>query len=292
MNTTELQQGSDDWFNARIGRITASNVGAILGLSPFRTRNDVMRSMVREWNGALSEFVGNVATEYGNFNENLARIDYQIQTGNIVETTGFHTFEDWLGASPDGFISDGLLEIKCPYSKRNDVQPSFNPIKDQWHYHAQIQIQMFVTGREWCQFYQWSTNGNRKETVLYDADYVLEILSELRAFYDEYLIERETPHNEKHLRSRHADIESEMTSKRVDEYLMLKKEIKSQQDLAELLLQQIIADCGESESQIGNHKLTRVSRKNIAYKNALAELLPADVDLTPYESVSTFWTLK
>lgn len=291
MNTTELQQGSDDWFESRIGRITASNVGAILGLSPFRTHADVMRSMVREWNGALSEFIGNVATEYGVINEHLARHDYQLATGNIVESTGFHTYENWLGASPDGLIGDdGLVEIKCPYSLRNGGE--FKDLDKQEHYYAQIQIQLFVTGRKWCDFIQWHRDGLKIETVKYDDAYIDEILEKLKQFYCEFLIECVSQINEKHLKSRHAEIENEMTSHRVEEYLILKKEIKEKQDLAELVLKQIINDCGESESQIGSHKLTRVSRKSIQYKNALAELLPADVDLTPYELVSTFWTLK
>ena len=84
-------QGTEEWFGQRIGKITASKVGAILGLSPFHKRDDVMRSMVREWNGALSEFVGNVATEYGVFNEPMARHDYQLETDSIVESVGFQT---------------------------------------------------------------------------------------------------------------------------------------------------------------------------------------------------------
>ena len=289
--TTELKQGSNDWLESRIGKVTASNVGAILGLSPFRTRDDVMRSMVREWNGALSEFSGNVATEYGVMHEPMARADYQLKTGNVVETTGFHTFEDWLGASPDGFVGDfGLVEFKCPYSLRNGGE--FKSIDYQPHYYAQIQIQMFVTGKEICHFFQWNRFGFSFESVHFDEEWLEENLYKLRLFYDEYLIERESPHNEKHLRSRHSEIENERLSLFVEEYFILKSEIKAKNEAAEKLMQRIISECGENESQIGLHKLTRVNRKSIQYKNALAELLPSDVDLTPYESVSTFWTLK
>jgi exodeoxyribonuclease (lambda-induced) len=288
--TTELQQGSDDWFNARVGRVTASNVWAILGLSPFRKRQDVMRSMVREWHGALSEFTGNVATEYGNMNEHLARTDYQLKTGNIVETTGFHTHELWLGASPDGFIDDGrgIIEIKCPYGLRNDECPQFKSIEEQPHYYAQVQIQMFVTGACYCDFFQWNTHDYRLDYVNYNPKYVNEILPKLRAFYDEFL---EELHNPAHLKSRHDTVENDMTAYRVEQYLKLKAEIKATQDLADLMLKQIIEDCGENESTIGEHKLTRVTRKSIGYKNAIAELLP-DADLSAYESTTSYWTLK
>ena len=296
MNTTELQQGSDDWFNARIGRITASNVGAILGLSPFRTRNDVMRSMVREWNGALSEFVGNVATEYGNFNENLARIDYEIRTGNVVELVGFQAagFDEskwgWIGASPDGLIgTDKIVEFKCPFSLRKGGE--FNSISEQLHYYAQIQIQMFVWCVLECDFVQWHKDDLMIETVLYDEFYIESILPVLREFYDAYLIERDAPHNEKHLRSRHASVTDSMINYRVKEYQQLKSEIKAKNELADLLLQQIVSDCGESESQFYDAKLTLIKRKTIHYKNALSELLP-DADLSGFESITEYWVLK
>ena len=49
----------------------------------------------------------------------------------VVSKTGFiiHPEKGWLGASPDGFVKDttyefpdGLLEIKCPYSKQEETQ--------------------------------------------------------------------------------------------------------------------------------------------------------------------------
>ena len=296
MNTAELQQGSDDWFNARIGRITASNVGAILGLSPFRTRGDVMRSMVREWNGALSEFVGNVATEYGNFNENLARRDYEIRTGNVVELVGFQTagFDEskwgWIGASPDGLIgTDKIVEFKCPFSLRKGGE--FNSISEQLHYYAQIQIQMFVWCVLECDFVQWHKDDLMIETVLYDEFYIESILPVLREFYNAYLIERDAPHNEKHLRSRHASVTDSMINYRVKEYQQLKSEIKAKNELADLLLQQIVSDCGESESQFYDAKLTLIKRKTIGYKAIVAELLP-DADLSGFESITEYWVLK
>jgi putative phage-type endonuclease len=285
-NTTELQQGSDDWFNARIGRVTASNVGAILGISPFRKRQDVVRAMVREWHGALSEFDGNVATEYGNMNEHLARTDYQLKTGNIVETTGFHTHDLWLGASPDGFIEDGIVEFKCPYSLRNGGD--FKSIFDQQHYYAQVQIQMYVTKTPLCDFVQWHKDDMMIETVQFDKGYIDEIMPKLRAFYDEFL---EELHNPAHLKSRHDDVKDEAVNLLVEQYLSVKSQIKELNECSELLLKQIIEECGENESTIGEHKLTRVNRKSIGYAKAVKDLLP-DADLSAYESTTSYWTLK
>lgn len=292
MTTTELKQGSDDWFTARTGRVTASNVGAILGLSPFRTRDDVMRSMVREYCGALSEFTGNVATEYGNFNEHLARFDYELKTGATVETTGFHTHahNDWIGASPDGFVgSNALVEFKCPFGLRNGGE--FKSIDVQRHYYAQVQIQMYVTKRAECDFVQWHKDGLKIELVKYDNEYLNEILPVLGHFYNDYLIQREEPHNKKHLKSRHGAIDDDSILLLAEQYASVKAEIKALNIIAEALLNKIVEDCSESESKIGDYKLTKISRKTMGYANIVKELL-SDADLKKYETVSTFWKLS
>jgi len=155
------QQRTEEWFEKRKNRVTGSNVGAILGLSPFMKREDVMRDMVRQYHNASSEFTGNPATNYGTYNEPNALADYELKFDKKVELTGFHTYEDWLGASPDGLIdTDGLIEIKCPYGLRDKNPPEFKSIDYQTHYWLQIQIQLLVTGRQWCHFYQWSAHVN------------------------------------------------------------------------------------------------------------------------------------
>ena len=67
-----IEQRTPEWHEQRKGLITASNVGAILGLDPYRKPDDVMRQMVRDWHGAEREFAGNAATEWATFNEETA----------------------------------------------------------------------------------------------------------------------------------------------------------------------------------------------------------------------------
>ena len=101
-----MEQRSPEWFAARKNRITGSAVGAILGLSPYSTPDDVMRRMVREKFDAPSEFTGNVATEWGVANEAGAIKEYEMETGVTVKPAGFYTHMHWLGASPDGLVGD------------------------------------------------------------------------------------------------------------------------------------------------------------------------------------------
>ena len=188
-----MEQRSEAWFNVRKGRVTGSAVGAILGLSPFSKPKDVMRRMVRDYHGLPTEFKGNVATQWGTINEAGAIIEYEMMTGRVVKPATFMMFEDWIGASPDGYVGDtGLIEVKCPYGLRMEFAPvNFKLAKQQPYYYAQMQIQLMETNREWCDFWQWTPSDTSLERVMRDDNYLKIIMKALRAFYEEYLIERE-----------------------------------------------------------------------------------------------------
>ena len=195
-----MEQRSEEWFNIRKGRVTGSAVGAILGIAPFAKQADILRRMVRDWHRAPSEFVGNIATEWGVRNEAGALTEYEMVSGNKVEACAFYQYEHWLGASPDGLVGDrGLVEIKCPFGIRYKHPPVFKTVKDQTHYYAQMQIQLFCTDRDWCDFYQWTPNGDLIERIERDESFLATVLPVLRNFYDKYLIERELPNAEKYL---------------------------------------------------------------------------------------------
>ena len=285
------QQRTPEWLEKRKGRITGSNVGAILGRSPFMKRKDVMRNMVREYHGYPSEFTGNVATNYGTYNEPNALADYELKFDTKIELTGFHTFEDWLGASPDGLIgNNGLIEIKCPYSLRDKNPPEFKSIDYQTHYWLQIQIQLFVTGREWCHFYQWSAHGEMHETVWFNPLAIDKFLPELKEFYDKYLVEREAPACLKYLEDKRQQVRCEG---QVDRYLMIAEQIKELEAEKKRLLDEIVKLADGKDSEINGHKLTKVTKAgSISYAKAVKELLP-DVDLTEYTGEpSSYWRLS
>ena len=284
------QQRTEEWFKKRDGRVTGSNVGAILGLSPFMKREDVMRNMVRQYHGYPSEFKGNIATDYGTYHEPLAIMDYVQKTDNVVIPTGFSLYEDWLGASPDGLINDdGLLEVKCPYGQRDKNPPEFKSIDYQTHYWMQIQIQLLVTGREWCHFYQWSAHGEMLETVWANPLAIDKYLPELKAFYDKYLVEREAPTCIKYLEDKRQQLQCEAM---LELYLAATEEIKKLEATRKDILAEIVTLAGGKNSEIAGHKLTQVHRDGaISYAKAIKELLP-DADLTKYQSPpSSYWRL-
>jgi putative phage-type endonuclease len=291
-----MKQNTPEWYAARKSRITGSNVGAILGLNPYRTAEDVLRAMVRDYHNAESEFTGNAATAHGSFHEDGAVIDYQMVTGHNVQECGFivHPEHEWLGASPDRFVgNDGLLEIKCPYSQREKLIPEFKSAKAQPHYFAQMQIEMACAQRSWCDFFQWSPSGADLARVFFDAEWFADALPKLRGFYDLYLSEVDNPD---HLKPRSQPplmiIEHEDARKIIDEISDLSELIERATARKKEVMDELVVMCGKSDALVCGHKLTLVEKEGaVSYAKVVKEHC-ANVDLEPYRGKpSSFWKL-
>lgn len=147
-----LQQ-NDDWRMARCGKITASSMYKVLSSDKLATYQNYVAEIVAERvSNTPTESYQSSAMEWGIENEQLARFAYELQSGFSVQEVGFIQHESLMvGASPDGVIGeDGLIEIKCPNTAthldtllRGTIDPK---------YYAQMQCQMWITDRLWCDF--------------------------------------------------------------------------------------------------------------------------------------------
>ena len=286
-----MEQRSKEWFQARKGRLTASNVGAVLGLDPFRNRDDVMRMMVREYHGAEREFKGNVATEWGTYNEAGAIAEFEMETGLKVDKCGFFPYEDWLGGSPDGLIGDdALLENKCPFGKRNDPNPVFKSLDEQPHYYAQVQIQLLCTGRYYAYFNQWVPSGTYYESYTVDQTWRDQNLPILRQFYAEYLSELDNPD---HLAPKRTVIDTPEAHRMVQEWDELREQIELAQERQKDLMAQLVEMGKGNNALIAGRKLTKVERAgSVSYAKALKSVAP-ELDLTPWTGKPTeYWKLS
>jgi len=293
--TEELAQGSPEWFQARKGLITGSIAGAILGISPFMTRDDVMRSMVRDYFGEEREFTGNIATEYGSANEFTAVCDFEAAPGFTVTDTGFHK-KDWLGASPDGLISeDAVLEVKCPFGIRNDENPTFKTIDDVPHYYAQMQLEMYCTDRTKTYFWQWSKHGSAIDEVELNQDWLDENLPKLNQFYQAYLA---TIENEKecqqYLEPLEVDMNSNETWKEKEaEYLYALGELEARKQDVDSLKAELLELADNKKCVSDSLTVFKTVKKgSISYAKAIKSIAP-DADLEPYRgNESSYWTVK
>jgi hypothetical protein len=92
------------------------------------------------------------AMQWGTEQEPAARAAYERVTGISVEETGFIAHDTLLaGCSPDGLVDwDGLIEIKCPYNSAVHIETLLNGMPSE--HAAQVQGQLWITGRQWCDF--------------------------------------------------------------------------------------------------------------------------------------------
>lgn len=291
--TDNSLQRTPEWFERRKKRITASNVGAILGLDPYRDRNDVMRQMVRDALGAEREFKGNPATEYGIRNEENARMAFEMDMGVDVTPAPFVEYEDWAGASPDGWVSDGsIVEFKCPFGMRNHVNPAFKSIDEQPHYYAQVQFQLYCTGKHGAWFSQWNPNDSSYVFVLPDQDWVDKNISKLKQFYAEFLHELE--HNSTdHLSPKRITLDSVEAHKMVREWDDIAEQMAMLDDRKKQLLAEMVRAADDKNADFAGRKLTLVKRAgSVSYANVVKDHCKG-VDIELYRGKeSASWQLR
>lgn len=152
-----IEQGSKEWLELRLGKVTASRIIDVLAKGKSGealTREDYRYELVvQRLTGDPGESFTNAAMEWGTATEPQARIEYEKFKDLFVEQVPFvlHPTIENFGCSPDGLVQDtGLVEIKCPSSK-NHIK-YLNAGKPPAKYVPQMQCQMAVTGRQWCDF--------------------------------------------------------------------------------------------------------------------------------------------
>lgn len=163
----DLQQRTPAWFAARRGKLTCSNLGAMLGQVSYVSRPEAYRRAM-----GTAEFKGNLATDWGTNNEENAIAAYSAKTGNLVTATGLypHPKLPWLAGSPDGLVAtDGMIEVKCPYYKKRDGSSRVHKSVP-GHYWMQINALLECTGRQWCDYVCWAPEGMAVYRVQRDAE--------------------------------------------------------------------------------------------------------------------------
>ena len=217
----EIEQSTRDqsnctlWHSVRQYRLTASYFGSIYRMKETTSPQNLVLQIL-----GTKRFTSD-ATEWGKHNEAIALERYcahQNSSGHdglYCAPSGFVISEKYpfLGASPDGVVHDpsvpnsfGLAEVKCPYSFRNltpieagqsskfccEVVPSGAQsalqLKHTHPYFCQVQGQMGITERSWCDFIVYTTKGLHVERINFDSGFwETELLPKLEAFFDNCL---------------------------------------------------------------------------------------------------------
>lgn len=168
MNNIDIEQGTQEWLDARLGKVTASRISDVL--SKPRGKNSGISTSRRNYMAqiACERLTGKSAEgEEGGFRnwhmerglklEPEARIEYELRHSVDIRKVGFvdHPRIPRFGCSPDALVGDkGMAQFKCPipaihfeYIKaaKNKIVPA--------DYFAQVQCELACNpDREWNDF--------------------------------------------------------------------------------------------------------------------------------------------
>lgn len=155
-----IVQGTPEWQSCRAGVFTASRTKPLMANlksgKPSAGRATLIGEMVvQRLTGTIEQGFTSSHMLRGIELEATARDAYAFHTGTSPVEVGFclHDEFDYIGASPDGVMEDGLVEIKCPTSHKHITYLSEQ--KHGTEYYNQVQHQMLVTGKSWtdvCSF--------------------------------------------------------------------------------------------------------------------------------------------
>ncbi len=171
LNYKQYEQRTPEWYEARKTMITASSVSNLLirdsvtcdeyieeynlqdifkkdnkCTNPYSTKKQFILDKCGQ-----GTFTGNTATYWGQKYEPVVTDLYSNEFGVKVLEFGLlqHQKHKWLGASPDGITTEGIMiEIKCPFRRRINGIPPF-------YYWEQVQIQLEVCDLEYCDFVEY-----------------------------------------------------------------------------------------------------------------------------------------
>lgn len=193
MKTVNYTQGSPEWLAWREDGIGASEVPAVLGLSPHVTRARLLDQKVR-----LTQSAPNPAMLRGQALEDTARRLYEDVTGSAISPACCeHPRYPWLRASLDGVTFDRshLVEIKCPNMADHLAAVAGEVPK---HYYAQVQAQMLVTGIDRADYVSYHPEADEPMAIVsVRADKAMQerIVAECTAFWSEVCAARDGASN-------------------------------------------------------------------------------------------------
>lgn len=212
---TRQQRLSQLWFSVRRYRITSSLFGSVLSRRADTPPDNLVLRIIQP------KSFSTPATRHGIENEPVAienYISYQQSNGHpeiAVSPTGFYISVEhpFLGASPDGAVYDpantlqpfGFLEIKCPYANRSqtpaeacgtsgfccdlDASSGNLLLKESHPYYSQIQGQMGIGERPWCDFVVYTSKGISVQRIAFNEQFWRnKLLPKLTSFYDNCVV--------------------------------------------------------------------------------------------------------
>lgn len=161
---TDLKQGSEEWLAIRLGKFTGTN-GQAIATNGKGLETLVFEKVAERMTGKGKPQYTNEDIERGNELEEMARNSYELETAFLVKQVGFIELDEFTGCSPDGLINeDGMVEFKCK-NDANYARFLYDQKVDPDH-NWQIQFNLMVSGREWCDYVIFNENFTKTTQII------------------------------------------------------------------------------------------------------------------------------
>uniref|UniRef100_A0AAZ1XLR1 YqaJ viral recombinase domain-containing protein n=1 Tax=Oreochromis aureus TaxID=47969 RepID=A0AAZ1XLR1_OREAU len=163
---TREQHKCDLWHTARAGRITASNIHAVVSTSTASPALSTVKKVCYPQNCHISSPTKNLVHLTGKVQHRELKVD---KCGFIINPA---------------FPELGCVEIKCPYKHRNNnllqaceddrfclgLKDGRVELKKTHIYYKQVQTQIYVTKSHFCDIVVWTTKACVVTRVMPDID--------------------------------------------------------------------------------------------------------------------------
>lgn len=202
------QADNDRWREERSNRLSSTKFKRVACRKPYTSTHNIVKDILYSDIGTGNR--PNKAMQHGKNSEPIALLKYIEVCGHTEAVRSCGMFIDpehpYLCSSPDALVgSCGLLEIKCPFTALNTRTISEAAANHQiglkisketgelllpesHQYYFQIQGQLAITDRDWCDLFYWSPSDNITIRVFRKRDFWNRILPTLSAFYKEVLL--------------------------------------------------------------------------------------------------------
>lgn len=159
-----MSQRSEEWYEVRKGRMTASNA-ATIATNGKGLENYAYEILAEKYSNNSEESFTSFDMKRGIELEEQARMTYELEREE-VQQVGFVEMDEFTGCSPDGLVGeDGGMEIKCP----NDVNFFRLMVNGESEidkkYLWQVQMSLLITGRKWWDLVFYNINFEKSLLV-------------------------------------------------------------------------------------------------------------------------------
>ncbi|HDZ5014807.1 TPA: YqaJ viral recombinase family protein [Campylobacter jejuni] len=254
----DLEQGSHEWLNFRKGKIGASMVASCVGIKGAFNSKEEARDIIL----GLKEVYQNEAMKKGNNYEALIRARVEFLHSVSITPIVLQSLENEMFiASLDGMDENGMIyEFKYSQDEYDFVKKNKKPSDK---YYAQVQFQLYISGKEKCIFVAMNKEEEIVECeVLKDETYQNWLVKNVKQFILDYMIDQ---------KSEYKELEDNQSKELALEIIRLESTIKPIKEKLESLKKELIALANGEKARCLDITIYPQSRTVIDYRGFLEQ---------------------